>query len=220
MKNFKFYLKEDLVDVKYGKLTQEDEQKIDESDKIISQFKKNGILQKYKNMKMPSPNETAEEIKELKQIMANATDDDLLFAINAEVNEEKMYFDFAKSHGLHLPPDFIRNIFDQTDPILFYLKKYHNRARPEQFAAANNIPFQVEIASNALHPACPSGHALDSFLMDHFLSKMIKNKRKEISDFCEKMRMSRVHVGLHYLSDNEMSRILAKDLIESKLIEI
>jgi hypothetical protein len=49
---------------------------------------------------------------------------------------------------------------------------------------------------------------------------MIKNKRKEISDFCEKMRMSRVHVGLHYLSDNEMSRILAKDLIESKLIEI
>lgn len=219
MKKFIHHLHEGLVDVKYGPLTQEDESKIDLSDKFITHFKKTGILERYKKHKMPSAQQTHQELKELQTIMADATDDDLKFALNAEVDEKEMYRKFAKSIGLHLSSHFIDDIFNQTDPILFYLKKHYDRARPEQFANANNIPFQVEISSNAMHPACPSGHALDSYLMEYVLTKLSPSNSIQIKEFCKKMRESRNNVGLHYMSDNEMSRMLAKDIISSGLLK-
>ena len=41
----------------------------------------------------------------------------------------------------------------------------------------------------------------------------------KIKEFCKKMRESRNNVGLHYFSDNEMSRMLANDIISSGLLE-
>lgn len=219
MKKFIHHLHEGLIDVKYGPLTQEDESKIDLSDKFIKYFKKTGVLEKYKKHRMPSAQETHEELKQLQKIMSDATDEDLVFALNAEVDEKEMYRKFAKSIGLHLASNFIDDIFNQTDPVLFYLKKHYDRARPEQFAKANNISFQVEISSNAMHPACPSGHALDSYLMEYVLTKLSPSNHMKIKEFCKKMRESRNNVGLHYFSDNEMSRMLANDIISSGLLE-
>ena len=206
--------------VVYGKLQPHDEAKIKENDKIISHFRETGLLSKYEKMSHPNETETLRELMQLKDIMKSASDDDMIFANFAETDEQEMYRKFAKKIGIHLPHDYVSNVLDQTDPILFYLKKHHNRARPEQFANAHRIPFQAAITHTAFHPAFPSGHAFDSYIMEHVLKQLSPNHSAEIEKFTEAMRNSRLHAGLHYPSDNEVSKKLAQDVIENNLIEL
>jgi hypothetical protein len=218
MKSFKRYTTENTVS--YGKLQPHDEMKIRNDDRIISHFRNSGVLSTYENRKYPNNQETMHELLYLKNRMENVSDDDLLFANHAETDEQEMYRKFADSLGIKLPEDFVSNIMKQVEPILFHLKKHHDRARPEQFAAAHNIPFQTSITHTALHPAYPSGHAFDSHIMEHYLKMLSPEHSSEVEEFCRKMRESRLDAGLHYPSDNVISKDLAHDVIKHKLIQI
>jgi len=57
-------------------------------------------------------------------------------------------------------------------------------------------------------------------MISHIFSKIAPNKKNEISNFCRRMGESRNDVGLHYLSDNEFSKILAKEVINTGLLDI
>lgn len=218
MQRFTEYLNNPKV--VYGDLLPHDNAKIREDDPIISHFRKTGLMKQFENMKHPNDNETLRELMHLKQVMSDASDEDLIFANHAETDEQEMYNKFARKIGLKLPQNFLPDILEKVEPILFHLKKYHNRARPEQFAAAHNIPFQTAITHTALHPAYPSGHAFDSYIMNHVLSKLSPSHSDHIKIFTDKMRNSRLHAGLHYPTDNEISRQLANAVIENNLIEV
>lgn len=220
MKSFKTYLSE-LFNPNYGTLQPHDIAKISEDDKFISHFRSNGVLKKLESQLPPDEQATLEELNTLRSIMCSVTPEKLQFALNAEVDETSMYQKFMTNElKIHVSNDFTSNILDQTDPILMYLKKHFNRGRPEQFASANNIPFQVSITHTALHPAYPSGHALDSFVMEHVMKQLAPSKTQEIENFCRQMRESRLNVGLHYPSDNEISKRLANEIIQSGLLNI
>lgn len=218
MKSFKRFTVENTIS--YGKLQPHDEAKIREDDKIISHFRNSGILSTYENKKYPSNQETMQELLYLKGRMDNLSDEDRLFASHSETDEQEMYSKFADSLGIILPENFVSNIMKQIEPILFYLKKHHNRARPEQFAAAHNIPFQTSITHSTFHPAYPSGHALDSYIMSHYMKMLSPEHSDEIEEFSRRMRESRLDAGLHYPSDNKISKDLAHDIIKHKLIQI
>ena len=219
MKTFKGFIRESS-ELPYGDLIRSDDIKASNgNDKLISHFKSTGLMKKYEDLKAPDNAGTLVELNHLNEIGNNVTDEDLQFALNAEVDESKMYRDFIKENEINLPHTFVDDIFKQTDPIVMYLKKYHDRSRPEQFASTNNIPFQVKIAHAALHPAYPSGHAFDSHIMAHYLKRAAPHKAREIEDFARRMRESRLNVGLHYPSDNVISKLLADDVIKSGVIE-
>lgn len=218
MKSFKTYTIEN--NITYGRLQPKDEAKIRDDDKIIKYFRENGLLSKYENMSHPNNEQTMKELFRLKDIMKSASDEDLNFALTSENDELTMYKKFIQKLNINVPNNFVNELLDNLEPILFYLKKHHNRARPEQFARAHSIPFQTTIPHTALHPAYPSGHALDSFIMAHYLKILSPRQSQEIDNFCGRMRKSRLHAGLHYESDNEMSRKLAQDIIKHNLIEV
>ena len=221
MIKFKQFLSSKLSSPKYGDLMKHHEDKIDPNNKFIKYFQSNkNLMNKYENIECPDEFNTVQELKILKDLMDNVSEDDLQFAMNAEVDEEEMYRKFMRSHGINLPETFISDILKQTDSILFYMKKYFNRARPEQFALANNIPFNVLITHTANHPSFPSGHAFDSYILSHVLKQIVPGKSIEIDEFTKKMRNSRNNVGLHYISDNLISHELAKDVLQSGLLEI
>ena len=205
--------------VPYGRLQPHHDSKIEPNDKIISSLRKSGVLSAFENMKPPSDEHGLKEIEHLKSRMENLSDEDHQFAVNAETDEQGMYRKFAQSIGLNLPSHYVDKILDQTDPVLFHLKKHHNRGRPEQFAAANNIPYQPSITHTAAHPAYPSGHAFDSHIMEYILTKLKPEAAGEISDFTRRMRESRLNAGLHYPSDNDISEKLAKAIINTGLID-
>ena len=219
MKTFKGFIRESS-ELPYGDLIRSDDIKASNgNDKLISHFNSSGLMKKYEDLKAPDDTGTLVELNHLNDISKNVTDEDLQFALNAEVDEHKMYRDFIKEQQINLPDTFVDDLLRQVEPILMYLKKHHNRSRPEQFAKENNIPFQVKIAHTALHPAYPSGHAFDSHIMAHYLKRAAPHKAREIEDFARRMRESRLNVGLHYPSDNVISKLLADDVIKSDLIE-
>ena len=218
MMSFRTFISENSS-VKYGRLQPHHDAKIDANDKIISTLRSSGVLDSLENASPPSDEHGLREIQHLQDRMKNISDEDLQFAINAETDEQGMYRKFAKSIGLNLPSDYVDKILDQTDPILFHMKKHHNRGRPEQFAREYDIPYQPKITNTAVHPAYPSGHAFDSHIMCHVLTKLKPERQSDIEDFCRRMRESRLNVGLHYPSDNDISEKLAKEVIKTGLID-
>lgn len=204
----------------YGEMVPHYKNKIDMNNSILKHFISTGLIQKYYDMKPPTDENSVSEIIHLKDIMKNASEEEIQFALKLEADEELSYKDFIQSLGLNVPNDFVAKIIDQTDPILFFLKDHFNRARPEQVASSFNIPFQVKIPHTAMNPAYPSGHALDSHIMAYCIKKLAPHKSEEIDHFTKKARESRMNVGLHYPSDNIISKILANDIIASGLLRI
>ena len=205
--------------VPYGNLKPVHERKIDPNNSILKFLHKVGGLSELENIPFPSDEETKREIHSLKDRMDNVTDEEYEFAKKSENEEQQMYADFAKNTlGLNVSKDFIDSILDKTDPILFYLKKHYNRGRPKQYADAMGIPFDVTIKNDAHHPSYPSGHAFDSYIMNHIFSKLRPDMKPEIEDFTQRMRDSRLDVGLHFPSDNVMSEKLARKVINTGLL--
>lgn len=205
--------------IQYGKLSSSDEKKINFNNDILKFLNKVGGLKDLENIPFPSDEETKDEIDYLKDRMNNISDEEYDFAKKAEKDEQGMYVDFANNVlGLNIEKSFIKKIFDKTNPVLFYLKKHYNRGRPNQYANAFGIDFDVPIDHSAHHPAYPSGHAFDSYLMEHIFSKMNPDKKQEIQDFTKKMRESRLDVGLHFPSDNFISKVLAQKVINTGLL--
>lgn len=197
-----------------------DKAKINPKDPIIQHFARTGLLRKYEEMSPPDEEHTIKEINHLLSRMANLSQEQTQFVMRADTDPPSMYHKFAQSIGLNLPTGFAQNIADQTDPILFHLKDYHNRSRPETFAKENNIPFKTAIPHDLTHAAYPSGHALDSYIMSHILRSLRPQHSDAIEEFTRKMRESRLDAGVHYPSDNEISKHLANDIISNKLIQI
>lgn len=217
MKSFKRYLYE--TSVPYGEVTPEIN-KEDPNDPLTLHFHNTGLMKKYYDMSHPSDEHTMRELNYLKDRMNTISDDDLEFAKNSETDETLSYRKFLLGIGINLPPNIIPDILKQTDSLLFHLKNKHDRGRPEQFAKQYGVPFQTLIPSTALHGAYPSGHALDSYILGHYLGKMFPEKAEQINKFASKMRESRLNVGLHYPSDNEISKQLADDIIKTNMVKV
>lgn len=218
MKCFKKYIKE-LTS--YGKMQPDSESVIDLNNKFLKHFESTGLMDKIKNFKPPCEDGSMKELEYLNNRSKNVSQEQLHFANTAETSEKELYDKFIRENlGIDVPTSFVTNIIDQIDPVTFYFKKYFDRARPEQFARRINIPFQTKSPTDAKHPAYPSGHALDSFVMEHVMSQLRPDMKNQISSFCKNMRESRLNLGLHYPSDNVMSKLIANEIINSGLLEI
>jgi acid phosphatase (class A) len=91
----------------------------------------------------------------------------------------------------------------------FRLKRYFKRARP--YHLEPRLKPLARIAS----PSFASGHTLWAFTQAFVFSEIIPEKRNGFIDRAEEVRWSRELMGIHYPSDNEASRIIAWQLLQS-----
>lgn len=93
--------------------------------------------------------------------------------------------------------------------LIVYISKYFfNRARPHQIDPHLNI-----LSSNTADtPSYPSGHALQSYYLAKVLSQRYPDKQEMFEEIAEECAMARVYAGLHYPSDNRMSRWIVDHL--------
>lgn len=221
--NFNYSTNSPVDNIIYGDLLGSDKYKITCKDKIIGYFFATGLINQFFNMLPPknSSQETINELLFLERVTSNASNDEVQFATNAEINEKKCYVDFCKNVlGLNITTKYIDKIFDQTDPILMLLKNHFNRPRPYQLAPYYNIQLKFKVPVDAFHPAYPSGHAMDAFVMEQILSKIMPEKNVEINQFCNNMAYSRFVAGVHYPSDNKISKILSDTIFAHNLIKV
>lgn len=212
----------DIDQIKFGDLTLSDKNKISFKDPIIEFFYKTGLICKFFEMTPPknSSGQTFNELKFLEKVTNNASLEDILFSTNAEINEIKMYANFCKSLNLNLNTKFFNDLLSQVEPILMLLKQHHNRARPNQIAPFFNIKILYKVPTEITHGAYPSGHSLDAFLVRHILTQMKPESKEQIYSFCDKMSKSRFIAGVHYPSDEMISKILADTIIQNNLLRI
>jgi acid phosphatase (class A) len=90
---------------------------------------------------------------------------------------------------------------------VFHVKQRFNRARPHQLDPRIHPAIQVPA-----HPAYPSGHALQSYMVALTLSLLFPDSAQDLMNIGIQIGREREIAGLHYPSDSKASRALGEEL--------
>jgi len=225
--NFEEFLNESIetgsfIDrIRYGNPTRELMDLEIKSSKIKDWFINNGLdMEIIQSCPINSSKTTRNEIEELLDKMAKVTKDQLKFAELVDDDLISSWIDFISKLNIKTTREEIQFIIDQTDPLLFYLKNKINRIRPFQLAYYLGKELLPLIHSDANSAAYPSGHGLDSFSLARYFSLKYPENTDDFEEFANRIAISREYVGVHYPSDNEISKKISNLIWDNKLIDI
>lgn len=162
---------------------------------------------------------TQADLQEVLRKMENASDVDIAFAKAAEDSLVKTFVDFIIDKGHTATETECNAIVEQTDPLLFFLKNAINRPRPYQLAHTLDLPLYPLIHTNANSAAYPSGHAYDSYNIARYFAQKYPDIAEDCMDFAEKIAETRIYTGIHYPSDNRVSKKISDMLWENNLLD-
>jgi hypothetical protein len=158
----------------------------------------------------------AQDIADLKKTMQQHLSDDVLMNIYGEAVDFTPRFENVCLYDGHSHPKTYR--LTQTVSqigwfVVQYFKEKHHRLRPSQVAPLEIRPL-IKVPS---HPSYPSGHATQSRLVGLVLIDIIGLKAGDplddrIREVYDDIGENRERAGVHYTTDTEAGRKLAKDV--------
>ncbi len=166
----------------------------------------------------PPENESTTTRAELAQmhVWADARTPESIAAIkhedqfNSEMVFGPLYFsDFFHATASPATDRLIQFIYAEYDPIIMDLKKQYDRVRPSYLD-----PSLTTVIPVPGHPAYPSGHASQIFMLAHILSELLPEARESFFEDAYEVAHNREIAGLHYPSDTEAGRVLAEQFFE------
>tara|TARA_R100001510_G_C7653498_1_gene211754 strand:+ start:2658 stop:3206 length:549 start_codon:yes stop_codon:yes gene_type:complete len=163
---------------------------------------------KFKQKKPPTA-DSLETYKEIQQIH-NLKKDPAFVKKYDRVRDT--FKKVLNENGFDYPKDLIEYIIKNIDPIIIYLKKYHDRSRPNEIAKNYGIDLDVVDLSTAKTKAYPSGHSAQAVLIGLVLSDLYPQIRNQILREAEKISLSRNIGRLHYQSDSVVGKELGNEL--------
>ncbi len=96
--------------------------------------------------------------------------------------------------------------------VTFALKKRFNRVRPSFLE--KTLGHAIEIPA---HPAYPSGHAIGAYTMAYLLQELDPTSAETYLKNAQRISENREIAGLHYPSDSEAGRLVARQLVDQLL---
>ena len=96
------------------------------------------------------------------------------------------------------------------------MKRHHNRPRPTVVAAKLGIDLKASIP-NPGHPAYPSGHATGAYAIAYLLHELDPDHSRDFINDAREIARNREIAGVHYPSDSEAGRLLARQLVDAFL---
>lgn len=209
----------DLNDVKFGNPTKPLMDKENAHNDLEKWFFSSGLEKEFIQA-APKNNsqQTKTDLETIIGMMQNVTPEDIAFAQSAEDDHLKLIADFVRSKGFEATEEECLSITNQTDPLLFHLKREVNRPRPHQLAFYYKMDLYPLIHTNANSASYPSGHALDAYMVTNHFAEKYPQIAGELRSLGARIANSRVYTGIHYPSDSEASAKLAEHLKSSKLI--
>ena len=106
--------------------------------------------------------------------------------------------------------------YDELGVVCFVFKERFNRVRPSILAEKYGMKLGTVVKIPG-HPAYPSGHATGAFTMAYLLQELDPDKAEIYRKDAERMARNREIGGLHYPSDTEAGRLLARQIVDSLL---
>ncbi len=93
-----------------------------------------------------------------------------------------------------------------------YEAKYHYlRPRPTDLDSSIKLPEGMMVPP---HPSYPSGHTTTAWTSAYILSYFFPKEKAHLEETAEKVALSRELMGIHFKSDNDASKKLAKEIID------
>ena len=115
--------------------------------------------------------------------------------------------------------DILSYINKNINPLVLDIKNYWNRARPFQYAYLFQVPLHpYETKTGARTPSYPSGHSLQAYIYTEYLAELYPEKAKQLIDLRKLVDMSRVDLGIHFVSDVDFSHKIAEYLFAMNLV--
>ena len=171
------------------------------------------------------PYNDAQELQSvINTIQQERTPENIAFFHKTNVDVTKPFVDIVSPGTIPsstIPPPQTKRLFLHillyviaNNPLLhatsLFFKFYYNRIRPYKQFPQQITPLSTTTSEHT--PSYPSSHSLQAFAIQKHLTKLYPEHAARISATANRIADSRVIGGVHYPSDKEFARHLAKAL--------
>ena len=166
------------------------------------------------NINRPYSNSSEETFSELRSIIASAANsrNDSDYIKIADEKPIVIFQSFANENNLKFDSEYFTQLKKELSSLILNLKYRFNRPRPKQLIDKLKIDVgDVDILNfeSANTPAYPSGHAIQSHVIANILSRMYPKYERSLENIADRISLSRVQAGVHYLSDIHIGKEIA-----------
>lgn len=166
---------------------------------------KNILSQPAKN----SSKSTLNELIYISSLTLNRTSEDIDLINRVDQDPSAEIKNICKSLGINFPQNLFDKLYDDTKNLIYTIKQYYNRPRPQQLANFYNLKIDV-IDSDTAHTASyPSGHTVYAKLAALLVEADYLELRSTLTRAVNRVAYARCIQGVHFPSDNKASIILA-----------
>jgi len=127
-----------------------------------------------------------------------------------------VYKDYCKDTiGENMDED-IDKIIEDVKYVIVKLKYKYQRPRPFQLARyfkARLFPYASQSAQTASYP---SGHTCQAYTLAEYIGSKHPEHYEFLSELSHDIAVSRLFLGLHFSSDNDFGRFVAKKIVNTK----
>lgn len=168
----------------------------------------NEIAEELPNKPYPSNKsiQTKRELKNILELQKNI-DEDIIRNIKEELYLENIIERFKITN--RDSNKLINIIVHYIDPIIMKLKEKYNRVRP--YKLEKKIKMYIDPPK---HPSYPSGHSTQVYFIAYVLSFKYPNNKNKYLEIASKIAKNREYAGVHFFSDTEFGKEIAKILSE------
>ena len=125
----------------------------------------------------------------------------------------KAFKNYADEYGLEIDFERIKDLKNQTEPIILALKRHYNRPRPKAVAKELGLPMDTFPLKTNKTPSYPSGHATQGKLVSLLVADEAPlEHRRNILKIGERIGEGRQIAGTHYPTDTEFGFKLGEHL--------
>jgi hypothetical protein len=98
--------------------------------------------------------------------------------------------------------------------LLYKLKYFYQRPRPNQLAQYFKLKLFPYNSFSASTPSYPSGHTLEAYVILNVIADKHPNQYQFCREMIDDVAYSRLYLGLHYSSDNDFAKEVAKEILK------
>tara|TARA_B100001093_G_C26647318_1_gene935897 strand:- start:270 stop:1037 length:768 start_codon:yes stop_codon:yes gene_type:complete len=162
----------------------------------------------------PSEEERVKELDIIRNQYENKfNDESLLYSLDSEICE--LFDNIIIDSGFDSCINLIDEIKDKISSTIYYHKEHFDCLRPKELAEKYDIVFHSDDLESAKTSAYPSGHATQGYYIAYNLSDTFPSLREEFLNLANMIAQSRLDRGVHFPSDIEGGKALAKEFHNS-----
>jgi len=105
-------------------------------------------------------------------------------------------------------------IVDDIKGLICKLKYFYQRPRPYQLAQYYKLKLFPYDSYTANTPSYPSGHTLEAYVILNVIANKHPNEYQFCKDMIDDIAYSRLYLGLHFSSDNDFAKEIAKEILK------